>query len=131
MNEGFKNALIIGAGSGLSAALARALAREGIKVALASRSTDDLRPLAESIGATTHLCDASQRIDIEKLFSELDHASGAPDNWSENASARRSRARERRFAITPIGVEITPAENASAGSVPGVPRSALSSQLSR
>ena len=32
MIEGFKNALIVGAGSGLSAALARALAREGIKV---------------------------------------------------------------------------------------------------
>ena len=72
MNEGFKNALIIGAGSGLSAALARALAREGIKVALAARSTDGLRPLAESIGATTHTCDASRRGDMDKLFAELD-----------------------------------------------------------
>ena len=102
MNEGFKNALIIGAGSGLSAALARALAREGIKVALASRSTDDLRPLAESIGATTHLCDASQRIDIEKLFSELDHASGAPDIAIYNASYR---TRGPLIELDPVEVE--------------------------
>ena len=40
--ERFKTALIVGAGSGLSAALARSLAAEGIKVALAARSTADL-----------------------------------------------------------------------------------------
>ena len=39
----FGTALIVGAGSGLSAALARALAREGIAVALAARSIGDLR----------------------------------------------------------------------------------------
>ena len=53
----------------LSAALARALAREGIKVALAARSTDGLRPLAESIGATAHTCDATKRGDMDKLFA--------------------------------------------------------------
>ena len=52
----FNSALIVGAGSGLSASLARALAREGIKVALASRSTGDLEALiragrASSVGA--------------------------------------------------------------------------------
>ena len=35
----FNTALIVGAGSGLSAALARVLTTEGIKVALAARST--------------------------------------------------------------------------------------------
>ena len=34
----FNTALIVGAGSGLSAALARALAADGIKVALAART---------------------------------------------------------------------------------------------
>jgi NADP-dependent 3-hydroxy acid dehydrogenase YdfG len=43
----FNSALIVGAGSGLSASLARALAREGIKVALASRSTGDLEALVK------------------------------------------------------------------------------------
>ena len=43
----FNTALIVGAGSGLSASLARALADEGIKVALAARSTDDLAAAGE------------------------------------------------------------------------------------
>ena len=88
MIEGFRNALIVGAGSGLSAALARALAREGIRVALAARSTDDLGPLAASIGASIHRCDASQRTDVEKLFSDLDQSAGAPDIAIYNASYR-------------------------------------------
>ena len=41
----FNAALIVGAGSGLSASLARALAKDGIKVALAARTTGDLDPL--------------------------------------------------------------------------------------
>ena len=59
--ERFNTALIVGAGSGLSAALARALAAEGIKVALAARSTADLADLAKETGAQTfHLrCGAS------------------------------------------------------------------------
>ena len=47
----FKTALIVGAGAGLSASLARALAQERIKVALAARSTADLDALAKEIGA--------------------------------------------------------------------------------
>ena len=57
-HRGFKTALIVGAGSGLSAALARALAAEGIKVALAARSTADLADLAKEIGAQPFTCDA-------------------------------------------------------------------------
>jgi short-subunit dehydrogenase len=56
----FNSALIVGAGSGLSAALARALAAEGIKLALAARSTGDLAELAKEIGAQTFTCDASK-----------------------------------------------------------------------
>jgi len=50
-NPHFSSALIVGAGSGLSAALARALAAEGIKLALAARSTDDLTSLARETTA--------------------------------------------------------------------------------
>ena len=56
----FNTALIVGAGSGLSAALARVLDAEGIKVALAARSTADLADLAKEIGAPTFTCDATQ-----------------------------------------------------------------------
>jgi NAD(P)-dependent dehydrogenase (short-subunit alcohol dehydrogenase family) len=89
MNDhGFKSALIVGAGSGLSASLARALANEGIKVALAARSTGDLDALAKSVGAATFTCDASKRSDVEKLFADLDAASGTPDIVIYNASYR-------------------------------------------
>jgi len=84
----FKHALIVGAGSGLSASLARALAREGLTVSLAARSTDDLAALVRETGARAFSCDASQRADVERLFNELDAASGAPDIVIYNASFR-------------------------------------------
>jgi short-subunit dehydrogenase len=84
----FNTALIVGAGSGLSAALARVLAGEGIKVALAARSTEDLAPLAKEIGGETLACDASKRAEVEKLFNRLDGAGGAPEIVIYNASYR-------------------------------------------
>ena len=84
----FNTALIVGAGSGLSAALARVLAGEGIKVALAARSTDDLASLAKEIGAQALACDASKQADVEKLFNALDEGGGAPEIVIYNASYR-------------------------------------------
>lgn len=84
----FKRALIVGAGAGLSASLARILAREGIAVALAARSTDDLAALVAETGARAFACDASRRGDVESLFAELDASSGAPDLVIYNASFR-------------------------------------------
>src|SRR5882757_2919255 len=84
----FNTALIVGAGSGLSASLARALAKEKIKVALAARSTGDLETLAKETGAKVFACDASQRGEVDKLFAELDASSGAPDIVVYNASFR-------------------------------------------
>ena len=85
---GFKNALIVGAGSGLSASLARVLATEGIKVALAARSTEDLEGLGKEIGASSFACDASRRTDVEALFRALDASPGAPGIVIYNASFR-------------------------------------------
>jgi NAD(P)-dependent dehydrogenase (short-subunit alcohol dehydrogenase family) len=84
----FNNALIVGAGSGLSAALARALSSEGIKIALAARSTGDLEGLAKEIGAQNFTCDASKRGDVEKLFADLDAGFGAPEIVIYNPSYR-------------------------------------------
>jgi NAD(P)-dependent dehydrogenase (short-subunit alcohol dehydrogenase family) len=84
----FKQALIVGAGSGLSASLARALTREGLTVSLAARSTDDLASLVRETGARALPCDASQRADVERLFNELDAASATPDVVIYNASFR-------------------------------------------
>ena len=83
----YRSALIVGAGSGLSAALARAFAREGLSVALAARTPDDLRPLAGEIGAQAFACDASRREDVERLFADLD-ARGGADVVVYNASYR-------------------------------------------
>ena len=84
----FDTALIVGAGSGLSAALARALSAERIKVALAARSTDDLAGLAEELGAVAIACDASRPADVVALFAELDRGFGAPEIVVYNPSYR-------------------------------------------
>ena len=84
----FNAALIVGAGSGLSASLARALAKDGIKVALAARTTRDLDPLVKETGARAFTCDASKRGEVEKLFADLDSTLGAPDIVVYNASFR-------------------------------------------
>jgi NAD(P)-dependent dehydrogenase (short-subunit alcohol dehydrogenase family) len=84
----FNTALIVGAGAGLSAALARVMTTEGIKVALAARSTGDLEGLATEIGAPTFACDASKRADVEKLFADLDGSFGGPEIVVYNPSYR-------------------------------------------
>jgi short-subunit dehydrogenase len=84
----FTSALIVGAGSGLSASLARALASEGIKVALAARSTGDLDALVKETGAHAFACDAAERAQVEKLFADVDASVGAPDIVIYNASFR-------------------------------------------
>jgi NAD(P)-dependent dehydrogenase (short-subunit alcohol dehydrogenase family) len=84
----FNMALIVGAGSGLSASLARLLAKEGIKVALAARSTGDLAALVNETGAQAFACDATQRAEVEKLFADLEAAFEAPDIVIYNASFR-------------------------------------------
>jgi NAD(P)-dependent dehydrogenase (short-subunit alcohol dehydrogenase family) len=83
----YKSALIVGAGSGLSASLARVFAKAGLKVALAARSTEKLAALAKETGSKTYACDASNGAQVDKLFSTLD-AAGTPDVVVYNASYR-------------------------------------------
>lgn len=61
-------ALIIGAGDGLSASLARLLAREGYGIALAARDVGKLAALVAETGATAHACDAASEADTAALF---------------------------------------------------------------
>src|SRR3954471_2144469 len=83
-----QNVLIVGAGSGLSASLARLFAKQGMTVALAARSTDDLRDLANETNARIFPCDAANRADVEKLFADLDAAKLTPDIVIYNPSYR-------------------------------------------
>ena len=87
VNIDYISALIVGAGSGLSASLAQAFAKAGMTVALAARSTDKLAVLAKETGAKTYACDASDGAQVDKLFAALDGA-GAPDVVVYNASYR-------------------------------------------
>ena len=74
-----KTALIVGAGSGISAAFARALHRDGYRVALAARKTDKLGALAKETGALAIAADATEAESVAKaLFAEVDRALGAP-----------------------------------------------------
>jgi NAD(P)-dependent dehydrogenase (short-subunit alcohol dehydrogenase family) len=84
----FNSALIVGAGAGLSASLGRALSKEGIKVALAARSTGDLNTLVKETGARAFACDAAERGEVEKLFADVDASVGTPDIVIYNASFR-------------------------------------------
>ncbi len=81
-------ALIVGAGSGLSASLARLFAGEGMTVALAARNTDKLDALCRETGASAYACDAGDAEQVAKLFDELDSGPGAPEIAVYNPSAR-------------------------------------------
>src|SRR6266567_6380248 len=84
----FNTALIVGAGAGLSASLARVLAKDGIKVALAARTPGDLDALVKQTGARAFACDATERPQVEKLFAEVGASLGSPDIVIYNASFR-------------------------------------------
>jgi NAD(P)-dependent dehydrogenase (short-subunit alcohol dehydrogenase family) len=84
----YKSALIVGAGSGLSASLARAFAKAGMKVALAARSAAKLDEFVEATSAKAFNCDAAKCDEVEKLFADLDAAQMTPDVVVYNASYR-------------------------------------------
>ena len=84
----YRNALIVGAGSGLSASLAHAFAKAGLKVALAARSAAKLDEFVQATGAKAFNCDAAKREEVEKLFADLDAAHMTPDVVVYNASYR-------------------------------------------
>ena len=84
----YRTALIVGAGSGLSASLARLFSKNGMSVALAARSTEKLSGLAAETGAKVFACDATKRDAVEKLFADVEASVGAPDVVVYNASFR-------------------------------------------
>ncbi len=83
-----KVALIVGAGSGLSASIARQFAKLGMKTALAARSVDDLASLAKETGAKTFACDASKTDAVKRLYTDVAAALGDPYAVVYNASYR-------------------------------------------
>ena len=84
----YKTALIVGAGEGLSASLARLFAREGIRVALAARTVEKLGALCSETGAKAFACNASEPDEVERLFGTVEREIGNPDVVVYNAGAR-------------------------------------------
>ena len=100
----YKTALIVGAGEGLSASLARLFAREGLRVAIAARRIEKLGALCSDTGARAFACDATEPEAVERLFGLVEREIGTPDVVVYNAGARARGA----------FVELVPADVANA-----------------
>jgi len=87
-HSSYRTALIVGAGSGLSASIARAFAKADMSVALAARTVADLAPVAAETGAKLFACDATDRDQVTKLFAGVSESIGAPEAVVYNASYR-------------------------------------------
>ncbi len=81
-------ALIVGAGPGLSASLARLFKREGMKVALAARNIKKLDGLVKEIDGRAYACDATSPTDVKNLFQSVSQDLGDPNLVVYNASGR-------------------------------------------
>ncbi len=83
-----KVALIVGAGPGISACLARQLASAGVAVALAARDVGKLSGLAQETGARTFAVDAADPDAVAALFTAVEATMGSPDLVIYNPSQR-------------------------------------------
>ncbi|HQT66692.1 MAG: oxidoreductase [Rhodospirillales bacterium 20-60-12] len=84
----YRSALIIGAGPGISASLARLLSQLGLHVGLAARDVEKLKPIAEESAAAVFAVDASQPDAVAQLFLDMERQFAEPDVVIYNASAR-------------------------------------------
>jgi NAD(P)-dependent dehydrogenase (short-subunit alcohol dehydrogenase family) len=88
----YRSALIVGAGPGLGASLARVFMRDGgMRVVMASRQLDKLQPVAGALGAVALRCDATDPADVKALFEQASDALGAPPDVVVYNASRRVR----------------------------------------
>ncbi|BAY98834.1 short-chain dehydrogenase/reductase SDR [Tolypothrix tenuis PCC 7101] len=83
-----KTALIVGAGSGLSASIARLLAKEGYQIALAARRIEKLTQLSSEIAAVSFAADASKPEEVNQLFIDVENKLNTPTVVVYNPSFR-------------------------------------------
>jgi NAD(P)-dependent dehydrogenase (short-subunit alcohol dehydrogenase family) len=84
----YRTALIVGAGPGISASVARGLAAAGLGVGLAARNVEKLASLAAEIRAQTFAVDATDPAGVAHLFEAVGSQLGEPDVVIYNASSR-------------------------------------------
>jgi NAD(P)-dependent dehydrogenase (short-subunit alcohol dehydrogenase family) len=80
-----KHALITGGGTGIGAAAARMLAKEGAKLSLLGRRMEPLQKIAAETGGTPIICDITERAAIESAFAAAREANGPFDYVILNA----------------------------------------------
>lgn len=78
MRHQYRSALVVGAGDGLSASVARAFAGAGMRIGLAARKVDKLAALASELKAEAFACDASKPADVDAMLKAADAALGGP-----------------------------------------------------
>ena len=83
-----KAVLIVGAGSGLSASLARAFNSKGMKIVLAARNIDKLDSLKKEIDALVFKCNSTESKSVQNLFLQTDSIIGTPEIVIYNPSLR-------------------------------------------
>lgn len=90
MKSIYQTALIVGAGDGLSASVARVFKEKGrMRIALAARNPRKLAGLAKELGAHTLECDVQDRFQVQEMFARADESFGAsPDVVVYNPSYR-------------------------------------------
>jgi len=84
----YRSALIVGAGPGISASLARGLARLGVNLALAARNVQKLDSLIAATGARGFAADAADPESVATLFNRVRDHLEEPDIVVYNAGAR-------------------------------------------
>ena len=110
-----KVAVITGGSSGIGAAAARLFVEEGAKVAVFSRSDDELRMLASALGdsALPVAGDASKLPDLERLFQTAHRSFGKIDvvfanagmnNPTDTIEAMTEDGYDKTFAVNTKGV---------------------------
>jgi NAD(P)-dependent dehydrogenase (short-subunit alcohol dehydrogenase family) len=84
----YRCALIVGAGPGISASLARRLSKIGLQVGLASRDAEKLKGLADETGAKTFAVDATDPSAVATLFLDTERLLAEPDVVIYNPGSR-------------------------------------------
>lgn len=85
---GGNGVVIVGAGTGLSAAVARACHAQGRPLLLAARNVDKLAGQARDLAADVRACDATCEEQVVALFEHAENSMGTPELVLYNASRR-------------------------------------------
>ena len=87
-----KTALITGGGRGIGRAIALAFAREGARIAVAARTTEQVQEVAAEMGngAIALVCDVANPENVTRMFTEMRERLGDPNILVNNAGIAES-----------------------------------------